>query len=138
MKKKRSYAATIILPRDYKKYYAATNYLDMDKREMRHKNDIITELNRERENDAAKVLTSEVPENLLQDPESRKINENTADIKYISYTTYRSYEHRGGSNNGTRQKIPQNKGKFPEPDKLENFRKLRENCSLANEQYNMK
>jgi hypothetical protein len=110
----------------------------MDKREIRHKNDIVTELNRERENDAAKVQTSEVPENLPQDPESRKINENTADIKYISYTTYRNYEHRGGSNNGTRHKIPQNKGKFPEPDKLENFRKLRKNCSLANEQYNMK
>ena len=56
--------------------------------------------------------------NYRKDPELWKIKENTADIKYISYTTCRSYKHRGGSNNGTRHKIPQNKGKFPELDKI--------------------
>jgi hypothetical protein len=37
------------LPRTNKKYYAATIILPWDKREMRHKNDTATELNRERE-----------------------------------------------------------------------------------------
>ncbi len=37
------------LPRANKKYYAATIILPRDKREMRHKNDNATELNRERE-----------------------------------------------------------------------------------------
>jgi hypothetical protein len=44
MKKKRSYAATIILP--------------WDKREMRHKNDTLTELNREREKRRGKSTNS--------------------------------------------------------------------------------
>ena len=78
--------------------------------------------NNERQHDAAAVQTAEIPENYRKVPKLRKIKENTADIKYISYTTCGSYRHRGGSNNGTRHKVPQNKGKFPEPDKLENFR----------------
>ncbi len=89
-------------------------------------------------NDAAAVQTAEIPGNYRKDPELRKIKENTADIKNISYTTCRSYKHRGGSNNGTRHKIPQNKGKFPEPDKLENFREIRETGSLANEHFSEK
>ena len=81
---------------------------------------------------------AEIPENYRKVPKLRKIKEDTADIKYISYTTCRSYKHRGGSNNGTRHKIPQNKGKFPEPDKLENFREIRETGSLANDQCHKK
>ncbi len=53
----------------------------------------------------------------------RKIKENTANIKYISDTMGRSYKHRGMPNNGTRHMIPQNKGKFPELDKLAKFLK---------------
>ncbi len=67
--------------------------------------------------------TAETPENYRKVPKLRKIKEDTADIKYISYTTYGSYRHRGGSNNGTRHKVPQNKGRIPEPEKLENFSK---------------
>jgi hypothetical protein len=80
--------------------------------------DTAAKLSRERQNDAAAVQTAEIPGNYRKDPELWKIKENTADIKYISYTTCRSYKHRGGSNNGTRHKIPQNKGKFPELDKI--------------------
>jgi hypothetical protein len=85
--------------------------------------DTAAKLSRERENDAATLQTAEIPENDRRNPELRKTKENTADIKYISDTTCRSYKHRGGSNNGTRHKIPPNEGKIPEPDKLAKFSK---------------
>jgi hypothetical protein len=82
------------------------------------KMDTAAKLSSERQNDAAAVQTAEIPENYCRSPELRKIKESAADIKYISDSTCRSYKHRGGSNNGTRHMIPQNEGKFPEPDKL--------------------
>jgi hypothetical protein len=128
-----------------KKYYAATIILPLDKQEKRNaalrikKGGYRSEIKTLSDNTTRqRYRTAETPENYRKVPELRKIKENTADIKYISYTTCGSYRHRGGSNNGTRHKILQNKGKFPEPDKLENFREIRETGSLANEQYNMK
>jgi hypothetical protein len=85
--------------------------------------DTATKISRERENDTAAVQTAGIPENYRKNPESRKIKENTAEIKYILETTSRSYKYRGGTNNGTRHKIPQNEGKVPEPDKLAKFSK---------------
>ncbi len=40
------------------------------------------------------------------------------------------------ANSGTRHMIPQNEEKFPEPDKINGNAKIREICSLANEQCN--
>ncbi len=80
--------------------------------------DTAAKLSRERENDAATLQTEEIPENDRRNPELRKTKENTADIKYISDTTCRSYKHRGGSNNGTRRKIPPNEGKNSGPGQI--------------------
>jgi hypothetical protein len=75
-------------------------------------------------NDAAEVQTAEVPENYRKNPESRKIKENAADIKYRWDTTCRSYKHCGRPSNGTRHKIPPNKGKVPEPGEIAELAKI--------------
>jgi hypothetical protein len=80
--------------------------------------DTAAKLSRERQNDAEAVQTAEIPENYRKNPELRKIKENTADIKYISDTTGRSYKHRGGSNNGTRHMIPQKRRKISGTGKI--------------------
>jgi hypothetical protein len=100
--------------------------------------DTAAKLSSERQNDAAAVQTAETPENYRRSPELRKIKESAADIKYISATKCRNYKHRGVSNNGTRHTVPQNEENFPEPDKNSKIVKIREICSLANEQCNTK
>ncbi len=102
--------------------------------------DTTAKLSSERQNDAAAAQTAEIPENYRRNPELRKIKESAADITYISDTTCGSYKHRGGPNNGTRHMIPQNEGKFPEPDKLTKIfkKKICEICSLANEHFSEK
>ena len=48
-------------------------------------------------NDAAKVQTAEVPESLPQNPESRKINENAADINIDGIQRVETINTAGGS-----------------------------------------
>jgi hypothetical protein len=95
-------------------------------------------LNSENQNNAATLQIAEIPEKYRRSPELRKIKKGCRGHKKLSDATGRNYKHRGVSNNGTRHTVPRKEENFPEPDKNSKIVKIREICSLANEQCNTK